>query len=81
MVRTETIRRLVKHLLDLERRKDAPCLDLEWLRLRCEDTLRYTDDLQDASLRELKADLARFDARFPALLSHDLLAELNRLDA
>ncbi|MCX4247135.1 hypothetical protein [Paraliomyxa miuraensis] len=69
----------MRHLLDLERGEGAPSLDLEWLRLRCEDTLRYADDLQDASVRELKADFAGFDTRFPSLLSQDLLAELNGL--
>lgn len=46
--------------------------DIDWLRLRCADTLAYHVDLQLASMKQLLVDLAAFDGEFPGMLPSDL---------
>lgn len=53
----------------------TPTLDIEWLSLRCDDTLhRYTGGLQEASLRQLSNDVMEFNDRFPGLIHEAILA-------
>lgn len=46
--------------------------DIAWLRLRCEDTLAYHVDLQLASMKQLRVDLAAFEDEFPGLIPREL---------
>jgi hypothetical protein len=55
-------------------------LDLEWLRLRCEDTLSYSGQLRRDSLRQLKKDVASFVEEFPGILPAAIVDEVQRLD-
>jgi hypothetical protein len=64
----EWIQRLVNTLRHLRKAPDAPLLDIDWLLLRCEDTLRYEGELQQDSARQLVKDVADFErhsARLP----------------
>ena len=67
------ISQVVATLRESLSRSDMPILDIEWLILRCEDTLRYTGDLRHASARQLIKDLESFNSRFPGALSQQLL--------
>lgn len=67
---------VIENLQALLSREDAPVEDIDWLLLRCQDTLRYTcdwDDWRRASTRQLIKDLASFEKDFPGLLPQDLL--------
>ena len=75
-VSIQTIERLRKSLLELECSTDSPTLDLAWLRLRCDDTLSLTGQLQRDSILQLQTDIADFLEEFPKLLPVDLLEEL-----
>lgn len=77
MVTIEAVERLRACLLALERSIDVPRLDVEWLRLRCDDTLRFRGQMQQDSLRQLQKDVAQFVAEFPHLIPVSLLAEVN----
>ena len=63
----------------LSRGESAPLMDIEWLALRCNDTLAYTGGLQRDSIRELKKDAARFVDEWPGLLSPSLLEALGSI--
>ena len=80
MFTIETVERLRKCLLALERLADVPRLDIEWLRLRCDDTLRSNGQLQRDSLRQLQEDVAQFAAEFPDLIPAFLLDEVNKMN-
>lgn len=67
------VRDLAGVLHGLLKGSDVPAGDIEWLRLRCEDTLAYRGHLRDASVRELVKDVRRFEARSPGLLPRGLL--------
>lgn len=47
---------------------NAPVLDIEWLLLRCDDTLRSSSEHTVQSARQLARDLAEFDAEFPGIV-------------
>ncbi|WP_437926233.1 hypothetical protein WMF37_45575 [Sorangium sp. So ce291] len=77
MVTIEAVERLRDCLLALERSMDVPRLDVDWLRLRCDDTLRFRGQAQRDSLRQLQKDIAQFVAEFPHLIPASLLDEVN----
>ncbi|WP_437840138.1 hypothetical protein [Sorangium sp. So ce1153] len=77
MATIDTVERLRTCLLALEKSIDAPRLDVEWLRLRCDDTLRFRGQTQRDSLRQLQKDVAQFVADFPHLIPASLLDEVN----
>jgi hypothetical protein len=81
MLTIETVERLRTCLLALERLADIPRLDIEWLRLRCDDTLRFGGQLQQDSLRQLQGDVAQLAAEFPDLIPASLLDEVNKMNA
>lgn len=66
------VKRVRRALTRLSKMDEAPALDIKWLMLRCDDTLRYPEDIQRASALELVKDLAAFDEIFPGHMS-DLL--------
>lgn len=67
-------------LIVLEQTPGAPRGDAEWLRIRCDDTLVGGDDYWcNMSLRELKKDVANFNAESPGLLDPDLLQALENV--
>ena len=77
----EIVDRVRARLLALEQAPtpDTPLGDIEWLRLRCEDTLgRYGDDeyWYSLSLRQLKKDVTAFHDGYPGLLDPGLVAAL-----
>ncbi|WP_147450188.1 hypothetical protein [Corallococcus carmarthensis] len=57
----------------LLKRPDAPVEDIEWLLLRCEDTLQYQGQLRDASVQQLDKDVRAFEVEFPGWLPRVLL--------
>lgn len=77
MIAIETVERLRVCLLALERSTDVPRLDIEWLRVRCDDSLRFCGQLQEDSLRQLQKDVAQFVAEFSGLIPAFILDELN----
>ncbi len=66
--------------VELERAEDMPWLDLAWLRARCDDTLLFTGQYQQASIRQLRLDINDFVAEFPNVLPMHLIEELGALD-
>jgi hypothetical protein len=52
----------------------APTLDLEWLLLRCDDTLKYSGADFCESATQLMADAKDFLEEFPGVISGDLVA-------
>jgi hypothetical protein len=60
------------------KRPGAPLLDIEWLVLRCRDTLEYRNDWQEASAKQLVRDLEAFSSENPGELSEDLLGPEQR---
>ncbi|WP_163998134.1 hypothetical protein [Pyxidicoccus caerfyrddinensis] len=64
----EQVQRLADALRQLLKAPAAPVLDIQWLRLRCEDTLGFYEDLRRASAVQLHKDVADFEQRFPNLL-------------
>lgn len=76
-----TVERLRTCLLALERSTDVPRLDIEWLRVRCDDTLCFRGQAQQDSLRQLQKDVAQFVAEFPDLIPAFLLDEVNKMNA
>ena len=80
MLADEIVEALRSRLLELEQTPDGPHYDAEWLRLRCEDTLRgATEHWRSLSLRQLKKDVADFDAEFPGLLAPALVEALEHV--
>jgi hypothetical protein len=79
MATEDVIRRLRDCLLQLEDAVGAPCLDARWLRLRCDDTLSFTGQLRDASVRQLKKDVALFVEELPELLPESLIRQVKSL--
>jgi hypothetical protein len=75
----ETVERLRTCLLRLEQVAGGPRLDIEWLRLRCDDTLRYEGAVQRDSIRQLQTDLSRFVEEFPGMLPTLLIEEVARI--
>ena len=55
-------------LLRLEDAPAVPRFDIEWLRLRCEDTIRYSGETQRQSLQQLQIDVSQFVNEFPGLI-------------
>ncbi len=76
-MKIETVRLLETRLRALLESTDAPQVDIEWLQLRCKDTLGFTDEWQQASLRQLQKDVSDFAERFPGLLPSSLLGEVD----
>ncbi len=68
------IERLRDRLSELRATEGTPHADLEWLRLRCNDTLEHDGRLFDASLRQLRQDVSAFEAEFPGLLEEGVIA-------
>jgi len=66
----EWTRVIAKELEAAMAQRGAPQLDLEWLLLRCQDTLRGTGRAARVSGLQLLRDVAEFDAEFPGRLSH-----------
>lgn len=64
----------------LLKRPDAPFEDIDWLLLRCEDTLAYQGELRDASVQQLVKDIRAFEASSPGLLPRGLLEGPGRYD-
>src|SRR5262245_54781415 len=64
----QAVRGLRAVLRDALQRPDAPVLDLEWLILRCDDTLGYEGNTMIASLNQLKGDMRHFSDEFPGFL-------------
>jgi len=60
-------------LLWLEDAHAAPRLDIEWLRLRCEDTIRYSGETQRQSLQQLQIDVSQFVKEFPGLIPTEIV--------
>jgi hypothetical protein len=80
MVMIETVERLRASLLRLEQMAGAHRLDVEWLRLRCDDTIRFSGESRRDSLRQLKKDVARFAEEFPDVLPLALVEEVGRMN-
>ncbi len=79
---TACVELLVEELVRLCASVPAAYYDLHWLRLRCEDTLVYHGELQQASMGQLVKDIEAFSEEFPGVLSPDLLQRcLKALDA
>lgn len=79
MLGEEIVERIRLRLIELQRVPDTQHGDLEWLRLRCDDTLGLTggdEYRQRLSLRQLKKDVASFHSNFPGLLALDLVEAL-----
>ena len=74
----ELVERLRSCLLRLEVAVGGPRLDVEWLRLRCDDTRRFAGELQRDSLRELQKDVLRFVEEFPDVIPSGLVEEVLR---
>jgi hypothetical protein len=55
--------------------------DIRWLILRCNDTLGYTERLQEPSARQLVKDLMDFDEEHPGVLADDILTMLRDMEA
>jgi len=51
----------------------APSYDIEWLLLRCRDTLGFRDDWRDASVVQLTRSLKEFAEEHPGQVPIDLL--------
>jgi hypothetical protein len=79
MLAIETVERLRSCLLNVEQVAGSPHLDVEWLRLRCEDTLRFSGQLQLDSLRQLQKDVSQFVEAFPGVIPKGLTEEVNRM--
>lgn len=75
-----TVERLRNCLLALERSTDVPRLDIEWLRLRCDDTLGFEGQMRRSPQRQLQKDVAQIVARFPDLIPRFLLDEMSQID-
>lgn len=71
----DVIVRLQRYLVALEGAEHVPRLDIQWLRLRCDDTIGYRGQLQVDSMRQLRAEVADFDAEHPGLLPPALVVE------
>ncbi len=69
----EWIERLLKELRAGLHRPNARYLDIEWLILRCEDTLGYEKGLREASVEQLIFEIERFANESPGFLSGELL--------
>jgi hypothetical protein len=76
MPEAEMVEVLYVCLRQLERDVDAPHLDLQWLRARCEDTLRRTGEAQRDSFRQLRRDVREFAEEFPNLIPPSLMKDL-----
>jgi hypothetical protein len=75
----EVVDRLRACLARLEQCPGRRRLDLEWLRLRCEDTLSCAGELQRDSLRQLKKDVATFVEEFPGILPGAIIDDVQRM--
>lgn len=75
---TEVIERL-RSSLQRVAELDSPALDVEWLRRRCDDTLRYAGLLQSDSARQLKRDVEKFVLEFPGILHERLVEDVRAL--
>ncbi|QSQ23622.1 hypothetical protein JY651_01145 [Pyxidicoccus parkwayensis] len=62
------VRRLATALRRLLKQRSVLVLDIEWLLLRCQDTLAYEGNLRQASAEQLGKDVASFEEEFPGLL-------------
>lgn len=51
---------------------NAPSLDLEWLILRCKDTLEYHGDVKQSSVDHLMSDLRQLAVEHPGLIPESL---------
>lgn len=69
------VERLRDRLLQLEQQDGVPLGDIGWLRLRCDDTLGYDADWQEASFRQLRKDVSNFIDEFPGVLAEEIEAE------
>ncbi|WP_437672528.1 hypothetical protein [Sorangium sp. So ce131] len=67
--------RLRACLLEVLDGPGVPVLDIEWLLLRCDDTLAMEGDWRQRSLHQLLKDVEDFDSRFPGCLPEDLLRQ------
>ena len=68
MITIEIVELLRACLRDVESASGAARPDVEWLRLRCDDTLGYAGQSQWDSLRQLGKDAAQFISDFPGVL-------------
>jgi hypothetical protein len=61
----------------LKRREVSPQGDIEWLLLRCGDTVGFEGQWQKqhASLCQLRQEVLKFASRFPGLIPGGLLPE------
>ena len=69
----DQVRCLHACLLRLEDGPAVPRLDIEWLRLRCEDTMRYSGEMQYQSLQQLRIDVSQFVKEFPGLIPAEVV--------
>lgn len=73
------VERLRTHLTNAKQNPSNPTYDIEWLLLRCYDTLdRYTGHLQIASLEDLANDVERYSGEFPDLIPEPILQAFRR---
>ncbi len=66
------VRQMIPVLKSLLDKPNMPILDIEWLLLRCEDTLNYPESLRQDSLIQLRKDFDDFKAEFPEALPQEL---------
>jgi hypothetical protein len=71
----EKVERLRSCLLQLEGVAGHPRLDIEWLRLRCDDTMRRAGEAQRDSLRQLQKEVSQFVEEFPGVIPAVLVAD------
>jgi len=80
MTALATITQLRSYLAALEESDEVPRLDIQWLRLRCEDTLRLSAPLQRDSIRQLQKDVSNFAGEFPGLIPPALVEDICEID-
>ncbi|AUX46618.1 uncharacterized protein SOCE26_081240 [Sorangium cellulosum] len=69
------LQRLRARLLEVLDGPGVPVLDIEWLLLRCDDTLAMEGDWRQRSLHQLVKDVQDFNSEFPGYLPDDLLRQ------
>jgi len=72
------ITQVLDALAGLLERRDVPIGDIEWLKRRCEDTLRFSGELRESSLEQLISDVGAFDQEFPGRLPQSVRAHRTR---
>jgi hypothetical protein len=66
------VQQVIEALQDCLARSGAPRGDVDWLVLRCRDTLSMNGEPQEASLRQLRVDVRDFFREFQGQLPSEL---------